>query len=1059
MPLIQAISNSKFLHFGALAVVLSVLLSACSGGGNDDSADDGPPPTFNWELVWSDEFDGAELNLANWEYQIGDGRAEGLRGWGNGEEQYYTEDAVTVAGGNLVITSMADNPVVDPAFGFETSYDYSSGRIRSQGKFDFTYGRVEARIQMPDTLGIWNAFWLLGSDPTPYGDWAARGEIDIVEAWQRGNIAAGTEPFISGAAHYGGPFPFNTRQDKAVESFDHFNDFHIYAVEWDAEEIRWFLDGVNFFSLRSDNYWNYYQDAENGFQAGGDNAPFDQNFHIILNAAVGGTLPISANELPSPTILFGEMLVDYVRVYKCPVDTVTGVGCKNLTDKAEEFFAFEFPVDDGFSALLDLYIDGPGAESIPVGRSLEFVADNGLVLTEQSDPADSSNNYFDIVAPGVSGGNVPVVSLVDAMGEDFILAGFSPEGLGDIKFDIYVESDSVNLNSNVRVSIISVDRSDPADPEFARSSVILSLSSFPVDAWERVNLPIKDILTGGPKPIDVGAISELVRFEFSDAHVRLDNIQLACGGQVCGIVDEVPVYIDAVEAVWDRGILGNDSIARSTGTPDYSESTGNHVSWREFDTGDPLHNMVVETTFGTTGADGAVNFIGTSTTVPSIAALTQGEFSFDIRMISNPNNVELLFKVDGAFSTTGEQPLGNLIINEWTTFTCPIATLAAQGLNTSEVAAPFVLVPGNQGSGQDIVVQWDNITFKPLRTGSAIPLSLPLVFDTLPGFCLPIQPFAGGAFAINPNPLSDGVNSNSRVGKITKFNPGNLDLFGGVAIRLTNPVVFTGASSAVGKAFTIKTYSTRVGMPVTFKLESSPGVGPARVITTTVANAWEDFTVDFNGEGTGSFPTITVIIDDGVLGDGSDEFILFIDEVVQVDSNSVSADLNSVYNFDAPNTTYTLTDFGEARSSVSAGPLVNVGTIQDPILEPDPDTDGLVGQVRLETFATSFAGTILGGVDGFASPVPFTPTRTTVRMRVWTPAANTPVELKVEDADDPNRFARDTVLTAGPGWQTLDFDFSAIEQMETFEKLVLVFNPGTARTGIVYYWDDVELLP
>lgn len=1043
MPLTQAISIFRFFRLAALAIVLPALLAACSGGGNDDTADDGPPPSRDWVLVWSDEFEGTELNLDNWEYQLGDGRAEGLRGWGNNEEQYYTEDAVSVAGGNLIITSMADNPVVDPAVAYESSYDYSSGRIRTQGKFDFTYGRVEARIQMPDTLGIWNAFWLLGSDPTPYGNWAARGEIDIVEAWQRGNIAAGTEPFISGAAHYGGPFPFNTFRNKAVESFDHFNDFHIYAVEWDAEQIRWFLDGVNFFSLRSDNYWNYYQDAENGFQPGGDNAPFDQNFHIILNAAIGGTLPTSANELPDPAILFGEMLVDYVRVYNCPFDPVGGTGCKNSTDMAEESLAYEFPVDNSFSALLDLYIDGPGAEDIPVGRSLEFVADNGLVLTEQSDPADPSNNYFDIVAPGVSGGNVPVLSLVDAMGENFILAGFTPNGLGDIKFDIYVESDSVNPNGNLRISIIS---------GASRSSVILPINTFAVDAWERVNVPIQDILISGPNGIDVGAITELVRFEFSDAHVRLDNIQLACGGQVCGIVDEVPVYIDAVEAVWDRGIVGNDSIAISMGNADYSESTGNHVSWREVDTGDPLHNTVVETTFGTSGADGAVNFIGSTMPVPSIAALTQGEFSFDIRMISNPNNVELLFKVDAVGSTTGEQPLGDLVINEWTRFTCPIATLTAQGLDTSKVAAPFVLVPGNQGAGQDIVVQWDNITFSPLSTGNATPLNLPLVFDSLPGFCLPVQPFAGGAFAIVANPGIDGVNANSRVGKITKFDPGNGDLFGGVAIRLTNPVTFAGASSRVGKAFTIKVYSTRIGLPITFKLESSPGVGPARSFTTNVANAWEEFEVDFNGEGSGSFPTITLIVDDGVAGDGGDNFTVHIDDINQIDSTSVSADLNTVYNFDAPNTTYTLTDFGEARSSVGVGPLDGGGM-------PEAGTDGLVGQVRLETFATSFAGTILGGVDGFANPIPFTPTRTTVRMRVWTPAANTAVELKVEDAEDPDRFASDLQFTAGAGWQTLDFDFSAIEQMETFELLVLVFEPGTARTGIVYYFDDVELLP
>lgn len=1048
MPLFMAVKHFKY---ALLCSICFALLLGCAPG-NESGADDGPPPSRAWTLVWSDEFEGSALNVQNWEPQIGDGKSEGLpSGWGNNELQYYTADNVEVSNGNLVIISRADNPLVDSAFGYNPSYTFSSGRIRTQGKFDFKYGRVEARIKMPDTKGIWNAFWLLGSDPSPYGEWAAKGELDIVETWRRGDPGLGIDPFISGAAHFGGPFPYNTRFDKALEPFDFFSDYHVYAIEWDELEVRWFVDGINYFSLRRDNYWNYFDDAENGFMPGGPSAPFDQEFHIILNAAVGGNLPDSANEPPLNDVSFyGEMLVDYVRVYQCsfPSTDGEGVGCKNSIDQAEDYLAYEFPVNDGFSSLVNMYLDGPGAEKIPGGKQLALSLGNGLTLTELS---EAGNTYLDIVAPSVVSGNVPRVSIVDAATENFILAGFTPDGLGDIKFDIFVEADSVNLNGNMRVSIISGS---------SRSSIIIPINTFPVGEWQRVTLPITDILTGGPNPIDVGAISELVRFEFADAHVRLDNVQLACGGQVCGLVDEVLVYVDGVEEVWDRGIVGNDEDQKTAGNADYTVPDMFHVQWEEIVTNpDPLNfESHVRTTFGTTGTDGAVNFIGSTKTVPTIAALTSGEFQFDIRMVSNPNNVEMLFKIDADGSTTGEQPLGTLPLNVWQRFTCPIATLSAQGLDVSKITAPFVLVPGNQGAGQGVVVEWDNVLFSPISSGSSTPLNLPLVFDSLPGFCLPIAPFAGGAFRIVSNPAPDATNGNSRVGEIRKFDPGDASqTFGGVSAALQNPVVFGAAASSVGKAITLTAYSSRVGMPITLKVEGGP---PAieRVMQTTLANQWETLTFDFNGEAANNYGALSIIVDDGVIGDGGADFTVLVDDINQVDATSSVADLNPTYNFDAANTVYPLTDFGEARSKVGVGPMiVDPGNPSQMI--PDPANNGNVGEVFLGNFATSFAGTIMGGAEGFVNPIPFAPGRTTIRMRVWTPSAGTTISLKVEDSVDQNQNAEVILATSVSGWETLDFDFAVIDQSQSFEKLVLIFNPGVARGGETYYWDDVELLP
>ena len=1056
------------------------LLNACSPGpsSNDDAADDGAPPSRAWNLVWSDEFSplpaGANatacgLNADNWEIQLGDGSFYGISGWGNNEEQYYTDscDNVNVRDGNLVITAIADNPIADPTYG-NGSFTYSSGRIRSEGLVDFTYGRVEARIKMPPDLGVWNAFWLLGTEPGPYGGWPAKGEIDILETWVRGDVVTGNGAFISGAAHFGAPgvrrFISGERRD-----FNFYDDYHVYAIEWDAEQIRWFVDGENYFSLRSDNYWNYYFDEQEGYQAGGDNAPFDAPQHIILNAAVGGTLPTSAGEFPDPATLLGaEMLVDYVRVYECAFDPVTGVGCKNSIDQADEFKAFQNPAQAAFSTEFDIFIDGPGPEDLPVGREVVFETENNIAATEVQDPDDPSNRYMELIF-GDNTGGLPRFSLVDAEGDRFILAR-PPSNLGNFVFDLYIESASTTPGGVLRVGFIG-DGSQ-------RNSATLRLDNYPSDEWVRVVVPLADMNQGGF--LDYGNIQQFVQFVSLNSHLRIDNIRFACGAGVCGLVDNVPVFIDEVDPVWTRGIVGNDSIAISAGNADYSEPSGNHVEWEIVDTGDPAHNSVVQTTFGTSGAVGAVNFVGADSPVPSIAALSDGEFRFDIRMIRNPNDVGILFKVDGAFSTTGEQPLGDLPLNVWRTFRCPISNLSAQGLDVSTITAPFVMVPGNGGTGQDVIVQWDNVIFDPLSTGPGNSLSLPLSFGTGSGFCLPIAPFEGGAFKVTDNPNTSGISTDPQSGELRKFESYNGQTFGGISISLDTPIVFGPASDSTGKAFRIKLFNNRAPgslapdgvtplgpMRLDFKLEGAAGtVDVARTITTTQVGAWEELLVDFNGAGAGSYEAITLIIDNGIMGDGSSRFTLYFDDIEQVDSSSDIADLSVPYTFDDPSKVYpNPTGFVGARGSITSGPV--------PV---DPATDGNVGEVVYDFFdpAAGKGLLIVGAAGGFHQPIDFELGRTTLRVRVHTPSAGTQVLLKAEDADDPGRFAEITLATPNAGWSTLDFDFSSvsIEVNEEFEILGLVFEPTQCIFNPVfdptctelpeqktYYFDDIELLP
>lgn len=244
------------------------------------------------DLIWSDEFSGTTLDPANWEAMIGDGTAYGTPpGWGNNELEYYTGRPanVSVSGGLLHIVARRE-----PFAG----YQYTSARLRTQGLQDFRYGRIEARIKLPATRGIWPAFWMLPTN-SPYGGWAASGEIDIMESV---NFATSIQATI----HYGAPWPNNTSSGGLLFDGTIFSrDFHVYAIEWSPDEIRWFVDGVLYHTEASATWFS-------SAAPGNPRAPFDTPFHLLLNVAVGGNFPGPpdvSSQFPQ------EMLVDWVRVY------------------------------------------------------------------------------------------------------------------------------------------------------------------------------------------------------------------------------------------------------------------------------------------------------------------------------------------------------------------------------------------------------------------------------------------------------------------------------------------------------------------------------------------------------------------------------------------------------------------------------------------------------------------------------------------------------------------------------------------------------------------------
>jgi beta-glucanase (GH16 family) len=240
------------------------------------------PNPGGWTLVWSDEFDGPNINTNNWTYDIGWGQ----NGWGNAELEYYTDrpENARIENGMLVIEARKER---------FRAQQYTSARLKTQGLQAFTYGRIEARLKLPYGQGLWPAFWTLGTDITQVG-WPNSGEIDIMEHIGREpqNIYGTVHgPGYSGADSVGNSY---TLTSGSVST-----EFHVYAIEWEPNEIRWYIDNTLYGTVTPDDVPGTWV--------------FDHDFFIIMNVAVGGYWPGN----PDATTVFPQfMYVDYVRVYQ-----------------------------------------------------------------------------------------------------------------------------------------------------------------------------------------------------------------------------------------------------------------------------------------------------------------------------------------------------------------------------------------------------------------------------------------------------------------------------------------------------------------------------------------------------------------------------------------------------------------------------------------------------------------------------------------------------------------------------------------------------------------------
>lgn len=261
----------------------------------------------DWTLVWNDEFLTDDIDPDKWTYDIGnwivDEDGNGIApGWGNNEQEYYTDSSENsyIEEGNLVIEAKKEEEPITDRFG---SYDYTSAKLKTKGLFSKKYGKFEARMKLPEGQGYWPAFWMMPENSV-YGNWPVSGEIDIMEA------AGNDTSTIGGTIHYGEEWPNNTYtgDEYHFPEGEDYIGYHTYSIEWEPGEIRWYVDGELYQTL---NKW--FSKGTNEAANYTFPAPFDQEFYMILNLAVGGWYGGNAD---ATTEFPGKMEVDYVRVYE-----------------------------------------------------------------------------------------------------------------------------------------------------------------------------------------------------------------------------------------------------------------------------------------------------------------------------------------------------------------------------------------------------------------------------------------------------------------------------------------------------------------------------------------------------------------------------------------------------------------------------------------------------------------------------------------------------------------------------------------------------------------------
>lgn len=283
-----------------MAVCLALALVTLGAGAHDDETEVPPMSVRDAaihperRLIWAEEFDGPSIDADTWTFEIGNGHAAGIPGWGNAELQFYTSEPgnARIDGGKLVITARQETRSDRTG-----AYRYTSARMHTKGKAHIRHGYIEVRAKLPEGQGIWPAVWMLGADIDRVG-WPHSGEIDIIEL-------VGNRPgTVHGTVHGPKSAGKGVGGSHTLAGGGRYSEaFHVFGLEWRPDGLTWSVDGEPYFFLSKNRMISQYGPAE---------WVFDKEYYFVVNLAVGGLWPGA----PDETTIFPQSLeIDYIRVY------------------------------------------------------------------------------------------------------------------------------------------------------------------------------------------------------------------------------------------------------------------------------------------------------------------------------------------------------------------------------------------------------------------------------------------------------------------------------------------------------------------------------------------------------------------------------------------------------------------------------------------------------------------------------------------------------------------------------------------------------------------------
>ncbi|UTA47173.1 family 16 glycosylhydrolase [Simiduia sp. 21SJ11W-1] len=665
-----------------------------------------PTPTHSWQLVWSDEFDGQSIDASKWRHE------KNCWGGGNNELQCYTDrpENSFLQDGKLHIVARHesfsgpahndDDPNYNPADTSATQ-PYTSARLRSKNQGDWRYGRIEVAAQMPKGQGLLPAVWML---PTQwrYGGWPLSGEIDIVEVVNPGVGAHANE--AHGTLHYGRLWPNNNYSGShTTVNGNVWEGLHQYAIEWEPDEIRWYVDGKHYGTQRPATetrpgwftyFWNH---EETGFSFGENGAPFDQTFHLLLNLAVGGNWPGA----PDANTQFPQTLsVDYVRVYQCTLGdepTPDGRGCATKVDEAVQPVGTDLPGTETFSlfdnGLTPLPLNHEGYEFQQPLNLYSWSAIDGdveVAMVTEGDATHWAATYFSAGNSFVNVAESPLAH--DDTGVKFV----NMADYGELKFDMKILS--IDPATRLKVKL------DSGWPNVSETTLTLPDHN----DWASYAVAFAQMADNS---IDPGRANlEQVHNPFvleatGPADLRINNVRIQCLGP-CGIqprvndpgsviTETISVFEDAVNGAWELGLL-----LWETGSP--------HVQLSAVDAADNTRGQVIDVQF-TSSSHNGLAFMQTASPKDLSAFASSGYFSFDIQVLDYAAATGLVIKADCVHPcSSGDIAIGQPGMGGWQTVQVPVADLVAGGLNLSQVNTPFAILP-TWGEQAGVHLQLDNI--------------------------------------------------------------------------------------------------------------------------------------------------------------------------------------------------------------------------------------------------------------------------------------------------------------------------------------------------------------